>query len=1153
MLLIVSGTVSPLCRALASQFAQLAARRPHVLAARPPATLRNAVANEGVELVTEARTVRRRRRKPTVEGLPTEGDLVEVRGQNWIVSHVTPAWEADEPPTTSEPAKSVATTPATTIVHLQSVADGRYGETLNVAWEVEPGRRILPASSLPDVSAGKFDPPERLAAFLDAIRWSAVASADVKNLQAPFRSGIAVEPYQLEPVSRAVGAPRVNLLLADDVGLGKTIEAGLVAQELLLRGRAHRIMVVSPAGLTVKWRDELAEKFGLDFTIVDSACCAELRRTHGTTANPFRIHPLTIVSLPWLRGAKAQRLLDEIIPPAVADSDQMIERFFDLLILDEAHHVAPSAPKQVYAVDSQQTKLIRRMVPHFEHRLFLSATPHNGYRESYTALLELIDNQRFARGVSPDERSVKETVVRRLKNSITHPDGTPYFRRRDTREIPVRYTDEERRIHELLTAYATLRRKRMAPNAKGGRKATDLVVLLLKKRLFSSPAAFGRTVQVYLENITTASNTTRHRTPAEDIPDWLDDFADEVADLDDVELAEAEDDALSRTTRLTPNPTDDESALLGEMLRWAETHEAQADSKAAALIAYLKDVTRVDGKGWSYERVVVFTEYRDTQDWLLALLRQEGMAERGRIELLHGGLSAEERERIRLGFQAHPAETEGAVRVLIATDAASEGIDLQKHCHRLVNYDIPFNPNKLEQRIGRIDRWGQRHDPEVRHFVGDDWQNAKAGSFEADLEFLSRIAKKVALMEEDLGEVNAVLADAVLRRMSGDQRHVDIENAKAKKIKGRSTGGTVEAEQNVTEQVRRLSAGHERTVDELGITPENVARVVTTALELDRQQPLRPVRDLHHLHSDTGDEFRDVDLGSSLFEVPQLGDYWERATRGLAHKLRPQERRPVTFDPRVARLGRADIVLAHLKHPLVDLSIRLLRAAAWNAEQIDLHRVSAVVSDDPHLEATLVSAYARYVLVGADGVRLHEEVLHAGGWLNEAGWHRRWDSVNTQREILRKALNHGTVAAEHLRIRLTRSWPRIQDRLMASLEARARERRESLNRALHQRREEEEHRINVNLNRFESALRAKVDENAAEGDEQLALWEAGQMTPAERRQYQLDREHLQRRLEALGAERRRELAAIDARYSDLTSHLFPAAVVFVIPRKEAVR
>jgi hypothetical protein len=206
------------------------------------------------------------------DAVPRDGSLVEVRGQRWVVS---------EPP--------------------------------SPGWEVEPGRRLLPAGSLPEVTEDGFDPPERLAAFLDAVRWSAVTSADVKTLQAPLRSGVTVEEYQLEPVARAIEAPRVNLLLADDVGLGKTIEAGLVALELLLRHRARRVMIVCPPGLMVKWRDEMAEKFGLTFTIVDSAQLNELRRSHGSAANPFRVYPLTIVSLSWLRGAKAERLLHEVI------------------------------------------------------------------------------------------------------------------------------------------------------------------------------------------------------------------------------------------------------------------------------------------------------------------------------------------------------------------------------------------------------------------------------------------------------------------------------------------------------------------------------------------------------------------------------------------------------------------------------------------------------------------------------------------------------------------------------------------------------------------------------------------------------------------------------------------------------------------------
>ncbi|MGA5707439.1 DISARM system SNF2-like helicase DrmD [Streptomyces cellulosae] len=1069
------------------------------------------------------------------EQLPEEGNLVEVRGQSWVVARVepSPAPDASDGGEVRRPA---------TLVHLQSVADGRFGDTLSVIWEVEPGRRVLPAGSLPDASTGSYDSPNRLAAFLDAVRWSAVASADAKTLQAPFRSGVAVEPYQLEPVSRAVGAPRVNLLLADDVGLGKTIEAGLVVQELLLRGRARRTMVVCPAGLTLKWRDEMAEKFGLEFTIVDSEHCARLRRTHGTAANPFRVHPLTIVSLPWLRGQKAQRLLDEVIGAPEESPDGEHKRFFDLLVLDEAHHVAPAAPKQVYAVDSQQTKLIRRLVPHFEHRLFLSATPHNGYPESYTALLELIDDQRFARGVDPDKEALKDTVVRRLKSTVTNADGTPRFRTRRTRELPVDYTPQECAIHELLGSFAELRRKKLTPKARGGRRAADLVTLLLKKRLFSSPAAFLHTVQVYLSHLEDTGGSARGRSAAAEVPEWLEEFADLVADLDDTGLVDAEDDALTRSTSLTPAEDGQELDLLQEMERWALTHEAAPDSKAEAMIDEIKAICRPDGKRWTNERIVVFTEYRDTQKWLYDLLQAAELTDGGRVERLHGGLSAEERERIRLGFQAEPSRPEGKVRILLATDAAGEGIDLQNHCHRLINYDIPFNPNKLEQRIGRIDRWGQKKDPEITHFIGSGWQQAQAGSYEADLEFLSRVAKKVARMEHDLGSVNAVLADAVQRRMTGDTAPVDIENARPKPIKGRRTGGDVAPEQNVTAQTKRLADQYEETVDTLGLTPVNVKRVVDTALALDHQPPLVP-------STVRAEEFEPGDL----FDVQPLSGSWERATRGLAHKLREGEQRPLTFSPQVAAQGRDDVVLAHLKHPLVALSTRLLTAAVWNADSVGLSRVTAVVTDDPAVTTTLVSAYARYVLVGTDGTRLHEEVLYAGGWFGDTGRFRRWESVGEQGRVLSQALTQGTEAAPHLRRELTEAWPRLRDPLYRSLEARAAELGRQLESRLADRRAEEERRITATLDRFENTLRTKLKEEGDGEGEQLALLSTHELTGHERRQFEEDRQRWQHRLEGLPAERERELAAIAARYREPRSHLFPAAVVFVVPAKEARR
>ncbi|TVT30038.1 helicase [Amycolatopsis rhizosphaerae] len=1036
---------------------------------------------------------------------PTIGALVAVRGRRWVVSEI----DAQE---------------RSTVLTLQSVEDGRYGETLEVVWEVEPGRSVLPAGSLPEVTEHAFDPPERLAAFLDAVRWSAVTSAEVKVLQAPFRSGIAVEDYQLEPVARAVDAPRVNLLLADDVGLGKTIEAGLVAQELLLRHRARRILIVCPAGLTVKWRDEMAEKFGLDFTVIDSERCAIVRREHGSAANPFEVYPLAIVSLPWLRGQKAQRLLDEILPP----DGPTYPRAFDLLILDEAHHVAPAAPKQVYAVDSQQTKLIRRLAPHFSHRLFLSATPHNGYLSSFTALLEILDDQRFARGVEPDRTAVRDTVVRRLKRDIVNPDGTPRFRERQARAMLVNYPDDEREIHGLLTEFAALRRKKLTTTR--GRKATDLVTLLLKKRLFSSPAAFAHTVGVYLETLRSRSS---HARPAEDeVPAWLEDFFDDTATYDDELLAEAEDDALGRARPLQPDASDDEITLLERMQRWALAHEAEPDAKARELITYLRGVCKPD-RDWTNNRVVVFTEYRDTQQWLAEILHQQGLGGAA-LAQLHGGIPTDEREQLRLAFQADP--TEHPVRILLATDAASEGIDLQSHCHRLVNYDIPFNPNKLEQRIGRIDRYGQTENPDIRHFVGTGWEGA-VDSYEADLEFLSRVATKVARMEEDLGSVNAVLADAVQKRMLGQTVNIDIDRAGARTA--RTQHRELPAETQVGEQVRRLRANLDDTVRELGITPDGIKRVVDTALELARQQPLRPHTDEKH-------------LAQGLYQVPPLTGSWQRASAGLTEKLHrddePPRQLPVTFDPAVSG-GRDDVVLAHLNHPLVAMSTRLLRAAVSN-QDIGLHRATAVVSEDPDLEDVLVGAFSRFVLVGADGMRLHEEVLRAGGWAPEHGRFRRLENLTRLGGRLDHALAKGVPASEPVRERVAERWPRMRDGLLAALDWRAGTRRQSLDRALDQRKEAERKRVVNNLDQFAATLRQALD-----NEDESALFSKVELekTRDELAQYRRDRQAWDERLARLAVVRDRELEMIEDHYRDRKAHLFPVAVVFVVPKREAIR
>ena len=207
---------------------------------------------------------------------PEAGQLARVRGRMWVVGDVLRDSQA-----------SVDGRPVQHLVSLVSVEDDATGEELEVVWEIEPGTRVIERAELPAIAADRLDDPVELDAFLDAVRWGAVTSADQRALQAPFRSGITIEDYQLEPVVRALRMPRTNLLIADDVGLGKTIEAGLVVQELLLRHRARTALVVCPAALQLQWRDEMREKFGLEFRIVDRELLGQLRRSRGVSA-PIR-------------------------------------------------------------------------------------------------------------------------------------------------------------------------------------------------------------------------------------------------------------------------------------------------------------------------------------------------------------------------------------------------------------------------------------------------------------------------------------------------------------------------------------------------------------------------------------------------------------------------------------------------------------------------------------------------------------------------------------------------------------------------------------------------------------------------------------------------------------------------------------------------
>jgi ERCC4-related helicase len=1032
---------------------------------------------------------------------PEQGQLAVVRQRRYVVTDVR---RSLFPP-------KIASDNPSFLVSLASIEDDALGEEVQVVWELEPGAEAFEKLELPNPRG--FDDPAHLQAFLDAVRWGAASIADTRQLQSPFRSGIEIESYQLDPVVRAIQMPRVNLLIADDVGLGKTIESGMVILELLLRHRANRVLIVCPSSLQIKWRDEMLEKFGLDFAVVDTALIKQLRRERGLYANPWTHFPRLVTSMDYVKREYPLRMFREAV---AHDNPRPGLRDFDVLIVDEAHNAAPSGSGH-FALDSQRTQALREIGKHFEHKLFLTATPHNGYKESFSALLELLDDQRFARSVEPDPAQLRTVMVRRLKSEIKNWDGSDKFPRRILKYIPVDYTVEERSIHELLTEYVHLRAGGYRDNQE--RFATEFVLKLLKKRLFSSPQAFLNTLNRHRASLRKSARyeVLTHSTGvlARIFEQAEDDYA------DDAEQQEAEFEALEAAARAFRPSGAQEAEILNDLAVWAERAAAQLDSKANQLFKWLESVVRPDGH-WNQERVIIFTEYRDTQKWLHDHLATRGFKEGGRLELLYGAQDPDEREKVKAAFQYDPEDS--SVRILLATDAASEGIDLQRFCHRLIHYEIPWNPNRLEQRNGRIDRHGQHaREVNVYHFVAasfrEEAQDAEGSgtSLAADLEFLYRAAKKVQQIREDLGRVGPVIAEQVEEAMLGKRRRLDTAQAERD---NEPVKRLLRFEQNIREISRRHADQLEETRRDLHLTPTNIEAVVHIALDLARQPALIPAT---------------LDGVGQVFDVPRFADpSWQPCLAGLIHPHTGKQR-PITFDPEVAT-GRDDVVLAHLNHRLVQRCLRLLRAEVWApADRQKINRVTARIVPRTILRAPAVLAHARLTVVSNDSHRLHEELITAGGIIQE-GRLERWNVTQTA-EVLNAATN--LEPPESIRRRLAELWPQLSRSLLSALDARGRDRTDSIRKQLTDRSADETGKITTTLHELETAIRKEIQRAP---DPQLSLF-----SEAERDQEQRNREFLAARLAELPAELDREVEAIHRRYTDPQPRLFPVAVTFLVP------
>ncbi|MXW18910.1 MAG: DEAD/DEAH box helicase [Gemmatimonadetes bacterium] len=818
------------------------------------------------------------------------------------------------------------------LVHLE-YQDGGSPTAERLLWELEPDRTLLEPTALPDPYDTDPMPAADFDALLRAARWTALSpylGLDGQGrterhgpIASPFHGGVRVEDFQIVPLLKALRMPRVSLLIADDVGLGKTVEAGLILTELLLRRRIRRVLVLTPAALRDQWKEELWEKFSLPFEVVDRKATEKLRRRLGIDANPWRSFSRIIASFHYLRQPDVQ----EQFLSACRTPDGSPHLPWDLLIVDECHNLMPAS----FGEDSQLCRMLGLIAPRFEHRLFLSATPHNGHTRSFTGLLEMLDPVRFARTseMNPAMRKrVDDLVIRRLKRDINAGTAGPRFcSRKPPQALPLASNPLEA---ELTAAFDTFRSSvggLIATGTQGRRRAGTFAVEVLGKRLLSCPAAFAdswhRTMRGMEEG--TASDADvgvaervlgqetgddreaqqRQATAATVVGGWLRNYRDDLTpEIDRIQVAV---EALGFDPA-GPPPTQQVPA---------------ADARFDQLIALIERLLRRDGRFRDDERLIVFTEYKTTLDYLANRLRIRYPADR--ILTLFGvggpgGMGATERESVKDAFNDPGAR----VRILVATDAASEGLNLHRTARYLLHYDCPWNPSRLEQRNGRLDRYGQARDVTVHHFDS---------TADPDIRFLDYVIRKADGIREDLGSANEIFDHAVRRRLIvGEDRGVvqndldlGVDNARAERMTGFDTTiATGNGKVGAGEAIRALA-------DAIGLSAPVMAETLEAAMAVSGPRPQLDDAgepDLYRIRHPELAEWKSV-IDSSV----------RRPAASATGALEPV--RKIAFGPApfIERLGdldvfktRPDALLMHLAHPLMKRALGLLTRLRYPGE-----------------------------------------------------------------------------------------------------------------------------------------------------------------------------------------------------------------------------
>jgi len=562
--------------------------------------------------------------------------------------------------------------------------------------------RPLSADLQPEIEAGRIAYVAAAAKVAEVLEGSTSAT-DGHVLLAPMESNVIPLPHQIHALSRAISGDRVRYLLADEVGLGKTIEAGLVMRELKLRGLVRRILVVSPKGIATQWVAEMQTHFNEQFQLVLGDDIGTLQRLapgadHRSSA--WSMFDQVIVSLDSVKPMDKRRgwTAERVAEYNRSRFEDLITAGWDLVIVDEAHRLGGSTDQVA------RYKLGKGLAEAAPYVLLLSATPHQGKTDAFHRLMNLLDDDAFPDMDSVSRERVAPYVIRTEKRKAIDADGKPLFKPRRTQMAPVAWESRhhlQQLLYEAVTDYV---REGYNQALREKKRHIGFLMILMQRLVVSSTRAIRTTLERRLAALKDGEQQASLRlAELENGAEGSESPDDEIAELYDMDGQELLDELLKSHVSALQSEGSHVETLLEAAVR---CEQAGPDAKAEALIEWIYKLQAEENE--PDLKVLIFTEFVPTQQMLKEFLEARGIS----VVTLNGSMAMEERGAVQDAFRK-------SHRVLVSTDAGGEGLNLQ-FAHVIINYDIPWNPMRLEQRIGRVDRIGQPKTVQAINFVFED-------------------------------------------------------------------------------------------------------------------------------------------------------------------------------------------------------------------------------------------------------------------------------------------------------------------------------------------------------------------------------------------------------------------------------------------------